>query len=379
MKVVFIITSLSTGGAEMMLLKLLERLDSRFSPHVISLASLGTIGPKIQALGIPVEALGMKPGAFSYNVLACARLVRRLKVLKPDIVHTWMRHADFLGGLIARFAGVPAIAWNIRHSNLPRYKSKWSTRAIGYLCAFISHWIPDQIVCNSQAGQSIHINMGYDPENFLVIPNGFDLSHFQPNPTARSAVRYELGLTDNVLLIGLIARLDPQKNNQGFLEAAGILHREKPDIHFLLVGAGMEKSNMAVQRWIQRYGISEVTHLMGLRQDIPRLTAALDIAVSASYGEAFPNVIGEAMACGIPCVVTNVGDSAYIVGDVGRVVSSGDVAGLAAACQQLLALPESERLALGERARARIEKHFEISLIRKKYEMLYDKLGHAIK
>lgn len=374
MKIIFIITGLSTGGAETMLLKLLERLDSRFSPHVISLTSLGEIGPRIQALGIPVEALGMKPGVIP-NPLAVARLVRRLKVLKPEIVHTWMSHADLLGGLAARLTGVPATAWNVRHSNLPRDKSKWSTRALGHLCALISHWVPDQIVCNSQAGRSVHINMGYDSERFVIIPNGFDLSRFYPNPTARHVVRLELGLPEAVPLIGLIARFDPLKNHEGFLEATGLLHRQRPDVHFLLVGAGVEKSNPAIREWVQRYGVAGVTHLLGFRQDIPRLIAALDIVSSSSYSEAFPNVIGEAMACGVPCVVTDVGDSAYIVGDTGRVVPSGDRTGLATAWEQLLTLPDSERRSLGERARARVAEHFQIGAVVKQYEAFYEELG----
>ena len=377
MNLTFIITGLSTGGAEMMLLKLLERLDpDRFSPHVISLTSLGEIGPRIQALGIPVEALGMQPG-WILNPITFARLVQRLKALKPDIVHTWMYHADLLGGLAARIARVPAIAWNIRHSELPYDKSKWSTRAVGHLCALLSPWVPDQIVSNSQAGKNIHINMGYDSGRFVIIPNGFNLKLFNSDPASRYAVRLELGLTENTALIGLIARFDPQKNHQGFLEAASQLHQQRPDVHFLLAGSGIEDSNPAIWKWVQRYGIAEVTHLLGLRQDIPRLTAGLDIASSSSsYGEAFPNVVGEAMACGIPCVVTDVGDSAYIVGDTGRVVAPGDITGLAAAWAQLLALPECERRALGERARARVAEHFEIGVIVKRYETFYEELNN---
>jgi len=375
MKILHVITGLSTGGAEMMLLKVLERLDSRFSPYVISLTSLGEIGPRIQALGIPVETLGMKSGVP--NPVVFARLVGRLKALRPEVVHTWLYHADLLGGLAARLVGAPAIAWNIRCSNLPRDKSKWTTRAIAHLCARISHWMPDRIVCNSQAARSVHINMGYDPERFVVIPNGFDLGHFYPDPASRYSVRLELGIPEIALLIGLIARFDPQKNHQGFFEAVGQLHRRQPDVHFLLAGAGVEQSNPAIWEWVQRFGAAEVIHLLGLRRDIPRLTAALDIASSSSYTEAFPNVIGEAMACGIPCVVTDVGDSAYIVGDTGKVVPPGDATALAAAWAQLLAMPETDRCALGERARARVAEHFEIGAVVKRYEAFYEDMRNC--
>lgn len=375
MKLVLIITGLSTGGAEMMLLKLLERFDAaRFSPHVISLTSLGEIGPRIEALGISVEALGMRPGMIP-NPITFAYLVRRLKALKPDVVHTWMYHADLVGGLAARMARVPAIAWNIRHSNLSRDQTRWSTRTVAQLCAKLSRWLPNRIVCNSQTARDIHIGIGYDPDRFMILPNGFDLSRFYPDLASRHALRLELGLSDHTPLIGLIARFDPQKNHQGFFEAASQLHQQRPDVHFLLAGSGIADSNSMIREWVQRYGIAEVTHFLGLRQDIPRLTAALDIASSSSYGEAFPNVIGEAMACGVPCVVTDVGDSAYIVGDTGRVVPPGDMSGLAAAWEQLLALPDRERHALGERARARIAEQFEIGAVVNRYEAFYEELA----
>ena len=375
MKLVLIITGLSTGGAEMMLLKLLDRLDpARFSPQVISLTSLGEIGPRIQALGIPVEALGMHPGRLP-NPIAFARLVQRLKAIKPDVVQTWMYHADLVGGLAARLVGVPAIAWNIRHSNLSRDQTKWSTRAVAHLCAKASRWIPDRIVCNSKTARDIHIGIGYDPKHFIILPNGFDLSRFYPDPLSRHAVRTELGIPAHAPLIGLIARFDPQKNHQGFFEAAGQLHQQQPEVHFLLAGMGIDQKNPAIRAWLQCNGIAAVTHLLGLRQDIPRLTAALDIASSSSYGEAFPNVIGEAMACGVPCVVTDVGDSADIVGDTGRVVAPGDMIGLAAAWAQLLAMPDTERRALGQRARARVAEHFEIGAVVKRYEVFYEELA----
>ncbi len=376
LKITFIITGLSTGGAEIMLLKLLERLDAaRFSPHVISLTSLGEIGPRIQALGVSVEAQGMSPGMIP-NPITFARLVRRIKVLKPDIVHTWMYHADLVGGLAARMARVPAIAWNIRQSNLSCDQTKWSTRIVASLCAKVSRWVPDQIVCNSQTARAIHIGIGYDPKHFVILSNGFDLTRFSPDPVSCHVVRMELGIPDHAPLIGLIARFDPQKNHQGFFEAAGQLHRQQPEVHFLLAGSGIADSNSVIREWVQGYGIAKITHLLGLRQDIPKLTAALDIASSfSSYGEAFPNVIGEAMACSVPCVVTDVGDSAYIIGDTGRVLAPGDMTGLAAAWAQLLAMPDTERRALGQRARARVAEHFEISAVVKRYEAFYEDLA----
>lgn len=372
-RIVFIISGLATGGAEMMLLKVLERLDrSRFIPHVISLATPGELAPRIAALGIPVESVDMKAGRL--NLSGFFRLVRLVKRLHPDVVHTWMYHADLLGGLAARLAGVSALGWGIRNSNLDRDKTKFSTRAVVALCALISKWVPLRILSCSEQARQVHVGYGYAAEKMVVIPNGFDLSRFKPDPGARRKVRAELGITEQTPLVGLIGRYDPQKNHAGFFQAAGILHRRMPDVHFVLAGRGVDTKNPALMQSIVREGVLANTHLLGLRDDIPALMAALDVLASSSYGEAFPNVLGEAMACGVPCAVTDVGDSAYIVGDTGRVVAPGDMAGLAAALEALLSLPAHEKAILGERARARVAEQFEIGQVVKRYEDFYESL-----
>lgn len=372
MKIAFIITSLSIGGAEIMLLKVLERLDPRFSPQVISLTTLGEIGPRIQLLGIPVESAGMRPGVPSS--LAFFRLVRRLKTLKPHVVHTWMYHANLLGGLAARLAGVPTIGWAIRNSYLDRDKLKLSTRVVIGAGARLSRWVPDRILSNSEVARQVHVDCGYAADKMVVVPNGFDLARFQPDALARAAVRAELGVGD-APLVGLIGRFDPQKNHAGFFEAAGSLQSRLPTVHFVLAGKGIDKGNRELMRVVEAAGVHQVTRLLGLRSDIPRLMAALDILASSSSGEAFPNVLGEAMACGVPCAVTDVGDSAYIVSDTGRVVRSGDMPGLAGAMEELLALAPDARAALGERARARVAEHFEIAKVVRRYEAFYEELA----
>lgn len=373
LKLVFAITGLSTGGAEMMLLKVLERLDARFSPHVISLTTLGEIGPRIQALGIPVESLGMQPRVPS--PLSFFRLVRRLKTLTPDVVHTWMYHADLVGGLAARLAGVPTVAWGIRNGGLDRDQSKLSTRVVVGACARLSRWVPDRILSCSEVARQVHVNYGYAAEKMVVVPNGFDLARFQPDLLARALVRAELGVSDDTLLVGLIGRFDPQKNHAGFFEAVRCLHRRLPTVRFVLAGKGVDEGNHDLMRAVEAAGVQHVTHLLGLRSDIPQLMAALDVLASSSFGEAFPNVLGEAMASGVPCAVTDVGDSAYIVGDAGRVVSPGDMAGLAAALEDLLSLPFVQRIALGEHARARVAEHFEIGKVVRQYEAFYYELA----
>ncbi len=374
MKIVFIISGLNTGGAEIMLLRLLARIDrSRFSPHVISLATLGEIGPHIQALDIPVETLGMR--ARRPNLLAFFQLVRRLNVLKPDIVQTWMYHADLAGGLAARITGVSAAVWGIHHSNLDRDKNKLATRMVVYVCAWLSRWLPNRVLICSETARQVHVDMGYVEDKMAVVPNGFDLATFRPDPAARLAVRAELGVEPGTPLVGLVGRLNPQKNHAGFFEAAGHLRGHLPKVQFVLVGKGVDEGNHELVRIAETAGVRSVTHFLGLRRDIPCLMASLDVLVSSSYGEAFPNVLGEAMACGVPCVVTDVGDSAYIVGETGCVVPPGDMAGLARAIEKLLVLPAEQRQMLGQRARARVAEHFEIGQVVQRYEAFYEELA----
>lgn len=372
-KLQHIITGLGTGGAEMALYRILSRLSPNYQPHVISLTTVGEVGRRIQDLGVPVQALGMRPGFPS--AIGLFRLVQMLKVSKPDIVHTWMYHADLIGGISARLAGVPALLWAIRNSDLSVDKTKWSTRTVVKTCAVLTRHLPNKIVSCSHAAGDIHIALGYDESRFVTIPNGFDLLSFCPNPSARAEVRKELDIPADAPVVGLVARLDPQKNHQGFFEAAGMLHVSRPDVHFVLAGKDIDPNNPIVTNWVRNAGIENVTHILGLRNDIHHLTATFDVASSSSWGEAFPNVIGEAMACAVPCVVTDVGDSAYIVGDTGLVVEPGDMRGLADAWEKILDFTPEERQTLGKRARARVADNFELGAVVARYEALYEELA----
>ena len=368
-----IITGLSTGGAEFMLLKLLQNLNrNRFQLRVISLTSRGEIGARIEALGIKVHALGMQSGAL--HPFKFIQLVRLLRYSKPDVVHTWMYHADLLGGLAAKLAGIKIIVWGIRQGNLDPEQNKRSTLWIMRICSIISSLLPERILTCSERAKVIHVAVGYREDKMVLIPNGFDLERFCPNPAARGAVREELGLAPDTPLVGLIARADPQKNHRGFLEAAARVLAALPQVHFVFAGTGVDANNRVLMASIDRLGLRGHCHLLGRRDDVPRLMAALDLLASSSLGEAFPNVLGEAMACGVPCVVTDVGDSAEIVGETGRVVTPGDMAGLAAHLVELLHWPAGRRAQLGERARERVRARYAISDVARRYEAFYEQL-----
>jgi glycosyltransferase involved in cell wall biosynthesis len=317
--------------------------------------------------------MGMKRGAFDPRPVFF--LARRLRETQADIVHTWMYHADLVGGFAARGAGVRAIAWSIRNTNLDRDKTRLLTHLVVRVNALVSGWLPTSILSNSEVARDAHIALGYAQSKMTVIPNGFDLTRFKPDPGARASVRQELRLTPETPIVGIVGRFDPQKNHAGFLEAAGLLRRMRPEAHFLLVGPGLDECNDRLADVARRCGVADVTHWLGQREDIPRLMASFDVLASSSFGESFPNVLGEAMACGVPCAVTDVGDSASIVADTGRVVSPGDMPSLAAAINDLLALEATQRTSLGCRARARVEEHFEIGRIVRRFEDYYDQLA----
>ncbi len=372
-QVLHIITGLSVGGAETMLTKLLSAVDrQQFQMDVISLSSLGPMAPSVEATGSRVRALGMRPGAPSPAKLS--ELRNWIRSTRPDVVQTWMYHADLFGGLAARMAGVPAVAWNLRQTSLSGRTLKRSTRAIARASALLSRQIPTRIISCSEAGAAAHAAFGYDPARMVVIPNGFDLSAFHPDPEARDWLRAELNVAPDCALIGFVARRDPHKDHRGFIEAARLLCKTYPETHFVLCGKGMDGSDPEVAGWLEADGMSSRFHLLGRRSDIDRVTAGFDIACVISLSEGFANVLGEAMACGVPCVATDVGDSALVLGDTGAIVPSGDPRAVAAAWGHLLSLKPAERALLGERARARVEANFSLPLIARRYEAFYKEL-----
>ncbi len=373
--IVFLINSLSTGGAEAMLYRLLSKLErTRFAPRVIALIDVASpvYVEKIQALGIPVKLLGMRPG--KPNPMSLLRLTRWLRQDQPDIVQTWQYYADLAGGIAARLAGGIPVVWGIRHSELGVEGNKRILLLTARTCARLSRWLPDRIVCCSEASRRVHTSLGYDHEKMVEIPNGYDIECFKPDPEARELVRKELQISQDTPVIGLVARFHLFKDHRNFVQAAKFLHRDRPDVHFVLCGFGITWENNELSAWIEEAGIRSRCHLLGLRDDIPKVTAAFDIACLSSFGEAFPNVVSEAMSCGVPCVVTDVGDAARIVGETGIVVPPKNPAALAEAWRKMLDLGSEGRRRLGVVARERVKKQFSLLQIVDRYQELYEEL-----
>jgi glycosyltransferase involved in cell wall biosynthesis len=368
MKILHVITGLEGGGAERQLVYLLRGSAGTHIQHeVVSLLDEGVYGRDVRATGAKLHTLNLARSRFSPSALF--RLASLIHRSRPDIVQTWLYHADLIGLLAARLAGGAPVVWTLRSSQLElEHYSKLTGLAIKALSR-LSRW-PAGILANSTAGMDAHVAFGYQPRWSRVIPNGIDTNAFQPSEATRKEVRAELGIGADTPLIGCIARCDPMKDH---LNVFAAFARVAGDARLLLAGKGTEPDNQKLSGQIRLGGLGpEQVIRLGDRRDTHRIIAALDVLVLGSaFGEGFPNALGEAMACGVPCVATNVGDNAAILGGCGHVVSPRDSQALAEATSQLLALSSDERRALGLRARERIQKDYSLSAMVRRYSEVY--------
>ncbi|HEX8844052.1 MAG TPA: glycosyltransferase [Pyrinomonadaceae bacterium] len=368
----YVISDLSIGGAEMMLYKLLAETDrTRFEPVVVSLMDGGTLRERIEALGIAVHTLGVSPKLPT--PLDLWRLVRLKRRLRPDLVVGWMYHSCLALQLANFFSPRSAkVLWSIHYSISSLSEEKWLTALVIRACAFLSR-LPDKIIFVSRDGQSKHGPLGFRTESSCVIPNGIDTAMFAPSREARASVRSELGLPGGAVLVGMVGRYHRMKDHANFLRAAARVSKTHPETHFLLAGRGVDGGNQELRLLIDELGLARRTHLLGERRDVPRLAAGLDIfSLSSRYGESFPNVIGEAMGCAVPCVVTDVGDASWIVGGAGRVVPPRDACALADAWAEVINLGEEGRAELGRAALSRVNELFPLKSVVQRYEDLYE-------
>lgn len=373
-RVLHVINSFQHGGAETMLCNLVLRTDlRRFEPSVVSLIDdLTVAGPLLRA-GIGVTTMGMRPGVPDPR--GVANLAQHLRKVRPHVVQSWMDHSNLLTSLAARISSQARVVWGVHHSHHVPGIAKRSTLWAVAACAAISHYIPDRIVFCSEHGRRLYREQGFAEGGMTVIPNGFDTGRFKPDRAARAQIRSEIGIGDDVPLVGLVARFDPLKDHATFLRAAALLLRDHRDAHFLLCGQQVDGNNAALASQVAALGLAQRCHLLGPRSDAAKIHTSLDVLSSSSISEAFPLVVGEAMASGVPCAVTNVGDSALLVGPTGKVVPPANPEAMAAAWTELLAMPPDQRNALGLAARARVCERFSLASVAQRYEALYEQLA----
>lgn len=369
-RILHVITDLHVGGAQVVLLRLLRGSDrSRFDPAVVSLDSGGRLRAPIEQLGIPVWELGMRSGSGPRNLSGLFRTVRDDS---PDVIQTWMYHADLIGGLAGHFAGDVPIVWGVHHTDMPSGGIKWSTRLVAAINRRLARLVPDHIVFCSETAAAHHRGRGYPVDRSSIITNGFEIVPTVPG--ARRWLRTELGLGQATPLVGRVGRFHPQKDYRTFVAATELV-AEETESNFVLCGEGLTPENAELLSWLERAGVADRTHLLGLRDDIDRIHAGLDVAVSSSsFGEAFPLVIGEAMLQCTPVVVTDVGDSREIVGKTGVIVEPASPFDLANGIIHVLQMSETERRQLGLHGRQRIIERFSLERMVMQYQRTYEHL-----
>ena len=370
MKILHIINSLDIGGAEKMLVKLAcSNVFASDDILIVTLLDKGKLSPELENAGYRVIPLALSKDPIS--LIRVFKLISIIREFKPDIIQSWLYQSDLIAGFFASLFRIPLV-WSLRQSNLSAVHNRLTTRICIRACAFLSRFLPRIIISNSTEAARAHQKVGYCRKKTCVIPNGFDTDIFFPNKDNRREMRTNLGLSPCTPVIGMVARYDSQKNHIGFLRAASSVVMHLQQVQFVLVGEGVSWDNRLLATEISRIeNLHQHIHLLGARQDIPLIMSGLDVLALPSAGESFPNVVGEAMASGVPCVVTDVGDCAKIVGDTGSVVEEGDMAGFAKTLIQLLSLPSERRFAHGQAARERIVSHYSIARSAARFRATY--------
>jgi len=366
--ILHVITGLEVGGAEMALYRLiLESLGGDYCHTVIALTPEGGMYARFLQADIKLIVLDFRRSPFTNLV----RLVRLMRSLRPDVVQTWLYHADLLGGLAARVAGIRNVIWGIRTTDVDGGCAR-ATRFVRQLCAFLSRIVPHTIVCVAEAARRSHALIGYDATRMVVVGNGFDLARLSATASQREALRAQCGFQDGDIVLGTLGRFNLDKDHANFVGAAGRLAGQHPRLRFLMVGKGLDAGNEELLRWIAATGHADRFVLLGERADVAVCLSAMDIFCLSSRTEAFPNVVGEAMAMGLPCVATDVGDVAVLMADTGVIVPRADPEALARGVAGLVERGPQYCAGMGKRARERIHAVFTMSRVRERFERIYD-------
>ncbi|ACC80078.1 glycosyltransferase [Nostoc punctiforme] len=357
-KIVFIIRDLGYGGAQRQLITLVKNLDKQiFNTTVIFFYANGSLQKDLENNNIQTICLEKRGRWDIFGFLW--RLMGHLKRIQPDSLHGYLSESNLLTIFLKPFFLSTSIIWGIRDSNISLDSYDWLDRLIFEIECLLSRFV-DLIIVNSHAGQAYHLSHGFPAKKMVVIPNGIDTERFQPNSEAGLRVRTEWRISKDTILIGLIGRLDPMKDHPTFLKAVALLCKERENVCFVCVGIGTHEYAQELYQLAEELEVAEKVIWAGGRADMPDIYNALDITCSSSsYGEGFSNVIGEAMACGVPCVVTDVGDSAWIIDDTGIVVPPNNPEALKAGITSLINIISSKSYSSCH-IRQRIISHFSV-------------------
>ena len=367
MKILHVVIGLEVGGAESMLFRLVQASPKQ-EHVVVSLTTLGKLGKKLQNQGHQVYALRLNNLAFFPVVLW--RLVKLMRSIKPDVVQTWMYHSDLIGGIAARLCGIKKVFWGIRNTQVPNAIIS-STRLVIWICARLSWFIPYGIVCCANSAKSAHEKLGYCLRKMHVIGNGYDIEMYANARETRENIRQQMGFSESDIIVGIVGRFDLLKDYSNFVKATDRVAENNANVNFLMVGRRVEHTNELLMTWINQTHFPDRYTLLGEREDVPSLLAVMDVFCLSSKAEGFPNVVAEAMATGVPCVVTNVGDAAKIVQNNGIIVDAENYELLAKGITELVNMSDEERRRLGLQAMDIVRENYSIQEVTKQYNDLY--------
>jgi glycosyltransferase involved in cell wall biosynthesis len=371
-KVLHIITSLNDGGAEALLYRMVTSKSDSFEHVVVSLMDAGKYGLLLEKAGINVHYLNIHRGKL--GIFASFKIFDLVKKNQPDVVQTWMFHSDILGGIFARLAGVKNVIWGVHHTTLFKGESKYSTILIVKLNAFLSRFIPNKIIYCAQKSREVQESIGFSASKGVVVSNGYDVSQFIRNDQLGYIFRNDLNISGN-FLIGNVGRYNPLKDHKNLLLALKeVKAKSNAKWHCILVGTDLDEANLELSGLIYELGLTDSVSLIGRRNDIPSVMNAIDLLVLSSSSEAFPNVLNEAMACGTPCVTTDVGDAALIVSDTGWSVPAHNPNALAVAIIRMIDENKLNESAWENRrflSRKRIIENFSLEKMIAKYELVW--------
>ena len=369
MRLLIITTGLDVGGAERAIYNLvLGGLDKIGEIHVVSLRDTSYYGELFRSHGVNVTCLNLQN---PINLLpGFLKLFLLMKRYKPNLIQGWMYHGNIFSLLVSRLTlSKVKVVWGVRQSIYDINKEKSLTRLTIRLCALLSSF-SDRIIYNSIKSKAQHEDLGFDSENGLFIPNGFDMNIWKSSKNTRKAIRSEFEIYGNVFVIGYIGRFHPMKNIPMIFIALKEILKANENVLFLIAGENTGQENPALNDFYEQLPPNQVISL-GIRHDVPNIMKCLDLlCLTSSWGEGFPNVIGEAMSSGVPCISTDVGDSALVIGDTGWVIQPGDAEALRSAIKlaigeskashQNRSLSSSQRILDNYQLKAVVQRYFEI-------------------
>lgn len=371
LKLVHLIIGLDNGGAENMLLKLLSTLDqNKYELIVISMMGEGVLGnlikqhvSKLYTLNLHEKENRIKKLKKFYNII---------KIERPHILQTWMYHADFSGIVIKLLFPNINLVWNIRHSKFIKHVDKKRTIFLAKICGILS-CIPNVIICGSESAYESHLKLYYSKKKMIVVPNGFDLQVFYPDLAVKNSIRDQFHIPREATVFGHVGRYHPLKNHENLLRSFSHLQQKHKECYLILCGNNVDLRNEQLNSLLFKLELTNVL-MLGDRRDIPSIMKSFDALLLPSFSEGFPNVLGEAMATGLPCIVSDVGDSKSIVGQTGYIIENNDVKGLIDCLERFINLSYSGRQKLSLLARTRITDSFSIQAISRNYDTIYSNL-----